>query len=121
AAAKYDGTVKVIVLNNNSSDDTADVAAAAFAGLTHLTGRVLDVPTPGKAIALNRGVEEIDTDYMIRIDADTQVLPDAITRAMKHFADPTVGIVGGMPLPPGTGPFDRARLLEVMLKHGYYQ
>ncbi|RYE09366.1 MAG: glycosyltransferase family 2 protein [Hyphomicrobiales bacterium] len=121
AAAKYDGTVKVIVLNNNSSDDTAAASASAFTELAHIEGRVLDVPTPGKAIALNRGVTEIDTAYFVRIDADTQVLPDAIARAMRHFADNTTGVVGGVPLPPGDGPFDRSRLLEVLLKHGYYQ
>lgn len=121
AAAKYDGAVKVIVLNNNSTDDTAAVTAEALTTLAHATGRVLDVPTPGKAIALNRGVAEVDTGYMIRIDADTQVLPDAIARAMLHFSDPATGIVGGVPLPPGDGPFDRSRLLEVLLKHGYYQ
>jgi glycosyltransferase involved in cell wall biosynthesis len=121
AAAQYEGTVKIIVLDNNSTDTTAAVAAEAFLGLKHLSGRVVSVPTPGKAIALNRGVQEVDTEYLIRIDADTQVLPNAIVRAMKHFADPVVGIVGGMPIPPGTGPFDRARLLEVLLKHGYYQ
>lgn len=121
AAANYDGAVNIIVLNNNSSDDTAIVAARAMRTLSRASGRVLDVPTPGKAIALNRGVAEIKSDFMIRIDADTQVLPDAIARAMRHFADPEAGIVGGVPLPPGTGPFDRSRLLEVLLKHGYYQ
>jgi glycosyltransferase involved in cell wall biosynthesis len=121
AAANYDGAVKVIVLNNNSSDDTAAVTVAAFAALPHLEGRLLDVPTPGKAIALNRGVACIDTDYMVRIDADTQVHADAIRRAMLHFSDATTGVVGGVPLPPGDGLFDRARLLEVLLKHGYYQ
>jgi len=121
AAEKYDGTVRVIVLNNNSTDDTVAVAERSLATLAHATGRVLDVPTPGKAVALNRGVDEIETEFMIRIDADTQVLPDAIARAMRHFSDPATGVVGGVPLPPGTGPFDRSRLLEVLLKHGYYQ
>lgn len=121
AAEKYDGTVKVIVLNNNSTDDTVAVTLAAMEGLGNIAGRVLDVPTPGKAIALNRGVGEIDTEFMVRIDADTQVQPEALARAMLHFADPEVGIVGGVPLPPGDGPFDRSRLLEVLLKHGYYQ
>lgn len=58
---------------------------------------------------------------MIRIDADTQVQPMTLVRAMRHFSRPGVGAVGGMPLPPGGGPFDRARELEVLLKHGYYQ
>ncbi len=121
AAGDYAGQVDVLVLNNNSSDSTAIVAQEALAGLPSISGRVLDVPTPGKAVALNRGVAEITTEYFVRIDADTQVLPGAFTRAMRHFSDPETGTVGGLPLPPGGGPFDRARMLEVLLKHGYYQ
>jgi len=121
AAGRYDGAVNILVLNNNSSDDTARVAQRVLAQLSHVTGRVVDVPTPGKAIALNRGVMATNSSYLIRIDADTQVLPDALKRAMRHFCDDSVGVVGGLPLPPGNGPFDRARLLEVLLKHGYYQ
>ncbi len=121
AAEAYGEKVKVIVLNNNSTDDTALAAAAAFAQMPALDGRVLDIPTPGKAVALNRGVAEVDTEFMIRIDADTQVLPQAIRTAMRHFHDRETGIVGGVPLPPGGGLFDRSRMLEVLLKHGYYQ
>jgi len=121
AARHYAGAVTVLVLNNNSSDETVAAAKAALAGLPRLEGRVIDVPTPGKAYALNRGIAETRTHYLIRIDADTQVLPEALARAMRHFADDQTGVVGGVPLPPGGGPFDRARLLEVLLKHGYYQ
>jgi len=121
AARRYAGPVKVLVLDNNSTDGTAAATRRALAGLPLIHGRVLDVPTPGKAVALNRGVAETDTDYLIRIDADTQVLPAALARAMRHFSDPQAGVIGGLPLPPGGGPFDRARRLEVLLKHGYYQ
>ena len=121
SAAAYAGDVLVLVLNNASSDDTVGAAWAAFDKARHLRGRVVDVPTPGKAKALNRGVRQVDTPYMIRIDADTQVLPDTLRRAMRHFSRPHVGVVGGLPLAPGDGPFDRARTLEVLLKYGYYQ
>lgn len=121
AARIYGGAVKTLVINNNSSDDTVAASAVALARLPLLHGRVVNEPQPGKAFALNHGVAETDTDHFIRIDADTQVLPEALVRAMRHFADKETGVVGGIPLPPGGGPFDRARLLEVLLKHGYYQ
>lgn len=121
AAAGYGNTVLVLVLDNCSTDNTASAARAAFEKSPSLTGRVVDVPTPGKAIALNRGIAETRTEFVVRIDADTQVQPETLRRAMTHFSRERVGVVGGMPLPPGTGPFDRARLLEVLLKHGYYQ
>jgi cellulose synthase/poly-beta-1,6-N-acetylglucosamine synthase-like glycosyltransferase len=121
SAEGYGGDVLVLVLNNCSTDDTAGVAWAAFDQARHLRGRVVEVPTPGKAKALNRGVMEVDTPFMIRIDADTQVQPATLRRAMRHFSRRGVGVVGGLPLAPGGGRFDRARTLEVLLKHGYYQ
>jgi len=121
AARAYKGNVEVLVLNNNSTDDTAAATERSTRGLDGIRVRVVDVPTPGKAIALNRGVDAVATEFMIRIDADTQVLPEALTQAMRHFTDPRTGVVGGVPLPPGGGMFDRARMLEVLLKHGYYQ
>lgn len=121
AAGDYGGDVLVLVLNNASSDRTSSTAWAAFDAARHLRGRVIEVPTPGKARALNRGVRETETNFVIRIDADTQVQPATLRRAMRHFSRKGVGVVGGMPLAPGGGPFDRARTLEVLLKHGYYQ
>jgi len=121
SAAQYDGELTVTILNNASTDGTIAAAEAAIAAASHLTGRVLDVPTPGKAIALNRGIAETGTEFVIRIDADTQVQPQTIALAMRHFSRADVGVVGGMPIAPGDGPFDRARTLEVLLKHGYYQ
>lgn len=121
AAAPYAGEVHVLVLNNCSTDETVAVAQAALAGLVHLRGRVIDVPQPGKSLALNRGIAETQTQFVVRIDADTQILPDTLVRAMRHFSRDEVGVVGGLPLAPGGGPFDRSRTLEVLLKHGFYQ
>ena len=121
SAGDYGGDVLVLVLNNASSDSTSRTAWTAFDAAKHLRGRVIEVPTPGKAKALNRGVLETQTTFVIRIDADTQVQPATLRRAMRHFSRKGVGVVGGMPLAPGGGPFDRARTFEVLLKHGYYQ
>lgn len=121
SAVVYGGTVAVLVLDNCLSDDTAAVATAAFQHLPHLDGHVLDVPRPGKAIALNAGIAAVRTEFVIRIDADTQVQAQTLKRAMRHFYRPEVGVVGGIPLAPGRGPFGRAHTLEVLLKHGVYQ
>lgn len=120
AADAYEGEVTILIMDNNSTDDTAAIAARALAECTHATGRVIAVPTPGKSHALNAGMEAVETEFMIRADADTLLGPDNIVRAMRHFANPRVGVVGGVPVPPGGGPFDRARLMEVLTKHGFY-
>ncbi len=121
AAAQYEGEVRVLVLDNCSTDATTQTAERHMAQCDHIVGRVLTVPTPGKSNALNAGVAAVSTEFFIRIDADTQISPTAIKRAMRHFADLRVGVVGGLPIAPGNGKFDKARDLETLLKHGYYQ
>ncbi|MGP6088792.1 glycosyltransferase [Antarctobacter jejuensis] len=120
ATVRYGGRVRLLVMNNNSSDDTARVATEALASCCALRGEVIDVPKPGKANALNAGLDAVQTEYCVRLDADTQLGPDALRQAMRHFTDKKVGVVGGVPLPPGGGLFDRARFLEVAVKHAFY-
>ena len=121
AAAQYGGEVNVLVLDNCSTDGTAQTALRIFADLPNLRGQVVDVPIPGKSNALNAGIARTTTEIVIRIDADTQVSPASVWRAVRHFWRGDVGVVGGLPIAPGTGKFDRARNLETLLKHGYYQ
>lgn len=120
AAEGYGGHVTVLVVDNNSRDNTAAIANATLAECQHVKGRVIHETTAGKSFALNRGLAEVKTDLVIRVDADTQLQPGAIARAMSWFADARVGVVGGLPIVPGNGPFDRARQVETLVKHGFY-
>lgn len=120
AAEGYDGRVIVFIVDNNSRDNTALLAKAAIKNCTNLTGQILSEETPGKSFALNRGLAAVTTDLVIRVDADTQLQPGSIARAISWFADARVGVVGGLPIVPGDGPFDRARQVETLVKHGFY-
>lgn len=122
AAAAYGGPVRLYVVDNASTDTTREVAAAAIARCSSMTGEVLECHEPGKAIALNLGLGRIREPYVARIDADTQVGERCLDLALRHFARPGVGAVGGMPLPAGHGSFyDRVRLVEVLVRHGFFQ
>ena len=120
AAGLYGHPLELIVLDNNSTDGTNALAQRCIEEAEYLTGRVIFVRQPGKAHALNRGIEEASNPITIRIDADTLVGEDNIALAVENLADPNVGVVGGVPMPPGGAMFDRARLVEVLVKHGYY-
>lgn len=120
AAAVYQGHVTVLFVDNASSDDTYASAVAVAAELTNSHVKVLQEPRPGKANALNLALANVQTDYFVRIDADTVVRPNAFARAMTYFSTDAVGVVGGLPLPPGDGPFDHARYVEAVVKHGMY-
>jgi cellulose synthase/poly-beta-1,6-N-acetylglucosamine synthase-like glycosyltransferase len=120
AATHYGGEVHILIMNNNSTDNTETIARETLTTCVSAKGRVINVPKPGKSNALNDGLDAVETEFLVRVDADTLVGEDNISRAMPYFANPSVGVVGGVPIPPGGAFFDRARLLEVLVKHGFY-
>ena len=95
-ASDYPG-LRVIVIDDGSSDKTLEVARAAFAAQV-ATGRVLILtkPNAGKADALNFGLQYLsDEEIFVGIDADTVIAREAITRLVPHFLNPKVGAVAG--------------------------
>ena len=88
--------LRVIVIDDGSKDRTADVAREAYTSEI-AEGRVvvLSKPNGGKAAALNCGLEQLDEEVYVGIDADTVIAHDAISKLIPHFEDPTVGAVAG--------------------------
>jgi cellulose synthase/poly-beta-1,6-N-acetylglucosamine synthase-like glycosyltransferase/spore germination protein YaaH/peptidoglycan/xylan/chitin deacetylase (PgdA/CDA1 family) len=89
--------LRVIVIDDGSSDKTLEVAQTAFAREEAL-GEVLILtkPNSGKAEALNFGLEHLrDEEIFVGIDADTLVASDAISCLVPHFLNPKVGAVAG--------------------------
>lgn len=122
AAKTYPGRIRVYVVNNASTDATAEVACDAISECAHITGEVLNCSTPGKAIALNMGIEHITEEFVARIDADTVLGANCLDTAMRHFADSEVGCVGGIPMPLEEKTWiDKCRLIEVYMRHGFFQ
>lgn len=122
AAGHYDGPVRIVLMDNCSSDETARVAQEALDHCRCARGEVIDSPVPGKAKALNHGINLIDEEYIVRIDADTVIEPKSLRKAMRHFASRSVGVVGGLPLPlSNKGTLSKFRTIEVLNRHGFTQ
>ncbi|MGX6509427.1 glycosyltransferase [Rhodococcus sp. SJ-2] len=122
AAATYPGHIHLYVVDNASTDATFAVAEQTIAECSVITGEVLECAQPGKAIALNMGIRQISEEFLVRIDADTVIAPGCLETALRHFADPKVGSVGGLPLPAKQDTWiDKVRLVEVLLRHGFFQ
>ena len=122
AAQTYAGRIHLYVVDNASTDATHDVAEQVIRECANIAGTVLDCPTPGKAVALNMGLEHIEEEFVVRIDADTVIGPGCLETAMRHFADPRVGCVGGIPMPRDEKTWiDKCRLVEVYMRHGFFQ
>ena len=86
----------VIVIDDGSLDRTAEVAAAAYAQQI-AAGRVqvLTKRNGGKAAALNYGLERMNEEIFVGIDADTVIATDAISKLIPHFEDPRIGAMAG--------------------------
>ena len=99
AAGRYGGPVRVVVSNDGSFDNTAELAAAEIATFRYAHAEILTSENGGQAAALNRGIKITDSEIVIRIDADCVVGEDALVYAVPWFRDPEIGCVGAMEAP----------------------
>jgi len=99
AAGRYGGPVRVLVSDDGSSDDTAQIAWAEFEHFRYARGAVLSAPNGGQSAALNRGLAVTGAEIVVRIDADSVMGPDALALTVPWFRDPRIGSVGAMEEP----------------------
>lgn len=89
---------EIIFVDDGSKDATYEKVKAAFDADPRM--RIFTKPNGGKASALNYGIAQSAAGYVVCIDADTKLLPNAISLLMQHF-DPMlsrempVGAVAG--------------------------
>ena len=76
---------EIIFVDDGSKDSTYEKVKKAFENNPLLS--VFRKPNGGKASALNYGIQQSGADYVICIDADTKLLPDAVSKLMMHFGD----------------------------------
>ncbi len=97
ALARTTDPVEVIVVNNNSTDQT-DAVIAQFAGSMPLR-RVFE-PTPGLSNARNAAVCAASGDYLIWTDDDVRVDPDWLASYGSAFrSHPDASFFGGPIIP----------------------
>ena len=84
---------EIIFIDDGSKDATFEKVTTAFKDNPRV--KVLTKPNGGKASALNYGIMQSVADFVICIDADTKLLPDAVSKLMRNFTDDKVGAVAG--------------------------
>ncbi len=94
----YDGPVTVVLADNGSTDNTCAVATATAAELG-IELRIVHESTPGKAHALNCALSSVNTPYVVTVDADTLLHPEALRRLVSRLESAprdTVAIAGAV-------------------------
>jgi glycosyltransferase involved in cell wall biosynthesis len=87
------GSPRIVVVDDGSDDEAT---AAALASLPQQV-TVARQPNSGVSVARNRGFEETDTPYVLFLDADDRLAPDALVALRRALdeADPPTGFAYG--------------------------
>jgi biofilm PGA synthesis N-glycosyltransferase PgaC len=90
AELSYGGSIEVVLADNNSTDRTAERAAAAAGRLGLRFARVVET-APGKHHALNAALAGVKAPLVVSVDADTFLHPAALTYLVARVASAPQG------------------------------
>ena len=108
---------EVVVIDDCSTDATAQVAAAAGARVIHPPAN-----TGSKAGAQTFALDHVRTEFVIAVDADTVLAPDAIEKLAPALEDPEVAAACGFVVPRQVrSVWERGRYVEYMLAFGFFK
>ncbi len=92
AAQDYRGHVTTVLADNGSSDATSVIAREVAARLG-LDLSAISEQHPGKSYALNTALATVTTCYVITLDADTRLHPQALTRIVARLESSPADVV----------------------------
>ncbi|CAN5593226.1 glycosyltransferase [soil metagenome] len=85
--------LQVVFVDDGSKDATYARVNEAFKDIASV--KVYSKVNGGKASALNVGIQKAESEFVVCIDADTQLKMDAVTKLMQHFTSEKVAAVAG--------------------------
>lgn len=86
---------EVIVVDDGSTDRTANFAHRVAERFPLLRFRIISQSNSGKSWALNTGIEHAQGDLIVCVDSDSRLNLEALKVGVQHFTDQRVGAVGG--------------------------
>ncbi|MFC9793892.1 bifunctional polysaccharide deacetylase/glycosyltransferase family 2 protein [Streptomyces sp. NPDC127584] len=89
--AASDYPIEVLVIDDGSTDGTADIVEEMDLPFV----RLIRQPNGGKSSALNTGIAAASYDIIVMMDGDTVFEPSTVRELVQPFGDRTIGAVAG--------------------------
>lgn len=92
-----DESLKIVLIDDQSDDDTSDIASqAGLHNLKVITGQPLPDGWSGKLWALEQGRKHVDTDTILLLDADITLAPGTLASLLQKLNSEQLDLVSLM-------------------------
>lgn len=92
-----DESLKIILINDQSSDDTSNIALRAeLESLNIISGEPLPDGWSGKLWALEQGRKKVETKYILLLDADISLAPGTLASLLQKIESERLDLVSLM-------------------------
>lgn len=95
-----DNNHEIIVIDNNSTDNTASICEEFRAEYPNKNFRYVKEMNQGLSFALNRGIKEAQGEFLIFVDDDETIIPEHLERLDNHLRTYPEAVLCGTPVIP---------------------